>query len=362
MNLLLEGIFFNFKYITGIERNFFLQLEIFEKCQLFNKIYIVVKHEIPSHLLDINLDLEIIRIFHNSVEEWKNIYRNLEFDFVYSTFVPPPILPPNHVPLLYILHDPGRYIYPELMEENTLDEHMRLFDQYVKSNQFYVITGSESSKKDILKYFPSLEERIFIIYNFINNTFIMLKKNNHFLFRFPYSLDVFFLTIGRYIPTKNTLSIINAFEKRESGFKDFKLVIIGRKGWYERLNRYLNHYQKNDIVILDYVTDEELFSLYRNSYGFVSASIYEGFGLPLIEAKYCGCQRIFCSDIPVYREINLKDSIYFDPNNPLDLYEKAFKKFIHPSNSVDPRLDLFSLSSVAKQFKETIEYIGGSGS
>ncbi len=360
MNLLIEATFLNFKYITGIERHFFLQLEILEKSKIFDKVYVVVKNDIPKKLLSYGLKLEIIKILDNSVENWIHIYKNYKFNLVYSTFVPPPILPPNMVPVIYVLHDPGRYVYPELMEKGTLDEHMRLFGEYVDSKQFFVITVSESSKKDILRYFPALEGRIFVIYNFISEKFRQLRNQN-----LP-DKDIlsvakhkFFLTVGRYMPIKNTLSIVKAFEKRTNVFKDFKLVIIGRRGWYEELDNYLENYRFNDVIIFNYIEDNELFSLYKNCYGFISASLYEGFGLPIIEAKFCGCKRIFCSDISVYHEIDLRGVVYFDPYKYLDLKDKVFTSLINPVSctEAETQINKISLNVVADELKKTIKHI-----
>jgi glycosyltransferase involved in cell wall biosynthesis len=146
-----------------------------------------------------------------------------------------------------------------------------------------------------------------------------------------YTGDNYFLTVGRFSPTKNTLTIAKAFTNRSKIFKKYKLVIVGRKGWYEELNDYYDKYTQDDIVVFDFVSDQELLLLYRNAYCFISSSIYEGFGIPLIEANYCGCPRICCSDIPVYREvcneINFNDAIYFDPFNVNDLKNKLFKQY-----------------------------------
>ena len=207
MNLLIEAVFLNFEYITGIERHFLLQLKILEKIKFFDKIYIVVKNEIPDEFLRLNIDIEVIKISSGSVKEWTRIYRQCNFCLMYSTFVPPPIFPLNNKPLLYVLHDPGRYIYPDLMELGTLDEHMTNFKRYTKNKRFFVITVSKSSKKDIIDIFPSLKNRVFVVYNYVPEEFKNIDKENNHKFEYNYlERGKYFLTIGRYIPTKNTLS------------------------------------------------------------------------------------------------------------------------------------------------------------
>lgn len=357
MKLLIEATFFNFKYITGIERHFFLQLELLEKTQLFEEIYLVVKNDIPKNLMNYRLKLKSIKIRNDTIESWKEIYANHEFNLIYSTFVPPPLFPEGK-PMIYVLHDPGRYIYPEMMQKGALNEHMKLFENYAKQQQFYVITVSESSKKDIIKLFPELEKRIFVVYNFITKIFHELKEHNNFNRDFSsFIKGKYFLTVGRFMPTKNTLNIVKAFENRDSIFSDYKLVIIGRKGWYNELDDYLEKNKSDNIVILDYVSDEDLFCLYKNAYAFISASIYEGFGLPLIEANFCGCPRIFCSDIPVYREINVDGAIYFDPNNIYSLNKNIFTKEVEASLNFDEKISHFYFESVAGKFSDVLRGI-----
>lgn len=360
MNLLIEAVFLNFKYMTGIERHFLMQLKMLEKIKLFDKIYVVVKKEIPDDFLNLDLDLEVIKIPICSVDEWSRIYEQYTFSLMYSTFAPPPIFPPNNIPLLYVLHDPGRYIYPELMETGTLDEHVKTFKRYVENKNFYVITVSESSKKDIIDFFPVLKNRIFVVYNFVPEIFINLRDENYQEFEFiNLEKEKYFLTIGRYIPTKNILSIVKAFEKRAEIFNNYKLLVIGRKGWYEDFDDYLENYRGNDITCFDYVSDKQLFSLYKNSYGFISASIYEGFGVPLIESRFCGCPRIFCSDIPVYKEIDLEGVIYINPHNIQDMTDKIFTEKIKSFTCNSNRIDFFSLNRISGQFKYILEGVMG---
>lgn len=361
MNILIEAVFLNFNHITGIERHFMLQLKNLEKIKLFDKIYIVVKNEIPDGFLKLNLDLEVIKISSGSVNEWSRIYRQYNFCLMYSTFVPPPIFTPNNEPLLYVLHDPGRYIYPDLMEPGTLDAHIKYFKRYIKNEKFFIITVSESSKKDIIDIFPALKNRVFVIYNYVPEIFVNLRSEDYHNFGFlNLKKEKYFLTIGRYIPTKNTLSIVKSFEKRGGIYKNYKLVIVGRKGWFKDFEDYLKNYDGDDIICLDYVLDKQLFSLYKNSYGFISASIYEGFGMPLIEARFCGCPRIYCSDIDVYREINLENVIYFNPHNIQDILNRVFTEIIKPFNcNNNNRIDYFSLDNISEQFRDILEWVLG---
>ena len=113
-----------------------------------------------------------------------------------------------------------------------------------------------------------------------------------------------------------------------------------------------------NIISINCVNDEELISLYSNAYGVISASFYEGFGIPLIEARFFNCPRLFCSDIPVYRELNPTNTIYFDTLDVNDIQRKVFKEFISHNNTEATDCCFFSPEVPIRQFKFMIESIG----
>ena len=105
--------------------------------------------------------------------------------------------------------------------------------------------------------------------------------------------------------------------------KDFKLVIVGKKGWlyksiFEKV-KAMNLGKK--ITFTDHITDEKLIWYYKNAFCLVHPSLYEGFGIPVLEAMSYDCPTIVSttSSLP---EIGGDASLYFDPKNPDDLLEK----------------------------------------
>ncbi len=351
MKILIEALHINFEYITGIERHLLLQLEIFERFG-FN-IFMVSKRKIQLEKYFPNLKINYIIFEGNSKSEWKTLFENNSFDFIYSTFVPPAFIPLT-TPVFYVLHDPGRYIFPDLMDTLLISEHTVLFDKYKSYKKFYIITVSESSKKDILKIFPDLKDKIFVVYNFVSK-FLFLRKARVFL-KNKIIPKKYFLTIGKYIPTKNTLNIVKAFENRSDVFKDYKLIIIGRKGWYKSLDNYLKRHNEN-IISIDYIEDNHLKYLYENTYAYISASLYEGFGITLLEAIVLGNTLVFCSNIPVFKELNLPNTTYFDPLNVQDISKKVFDKKIEKKYKAKPRFDFDNaLNQFSKLIKTTMNY------
>ena len=97
--------------------------------------------------------------------------------------------------------------------------------------------------------------------------------------------------VGTLEPRKNVVALIRAFKKlKRKGCQDYKLVIAGEKGWlYKQIFNEVEHAGlKNEILFLDVVRDEDLPMLYNCADIFVYPSLYEGFGLPPLEAMACG--------------------------------------------------------------------------
>lgn len=122
----------------------------------------------------------------------------------------------------------------------------------------------------------------------------------------------FFLGVGSRDPRKNTARLIRAYEALPKDIREsYSLVLVG--GADSSVFAGASSIRSgNGVVLLDYVTDEHLWSLYRRAVALVMPSIDEGFGLPLVEAAAVGTPLIV-SDIPVFRWIAGDSAVYFDP-------------------------------------------------
>jgi len=127
---------------------------------------------------------------------------------------------------------------------------------------------------------------------------------------YPYILNV-----AAWEPRKNLELLVKTFINiKNRGLLPYhKLVLVGDKGWkYKNLEAQVNNYGGNYIVSLGYVPNEHLPSLYSGADVFVFPSIYEGFGIPVLEARACGTQ-IVTSDIAELRDAGGSDAIYIEP-------------------------------------------------
>jgi len=180
-------------------------------------------------------------------------------------------------------------------------------------NSKKIIAVSNFTKKDILKNFPKINpEKIEVIYEGAD----FYQKTNNYNFQY----NNYILYVGNAYPHKNLLTLITAFIKVNEKFKNLKLLIVGVNDYFfEKIKKTIN-FQKN-IIFINNPSDKELIAIYKNASILIMPSLYEGFGLPLIEAMYLGIPTI-ASNIEIFHEICGKATEFFDPNNPNSLKEK----------------------------------------
>ncbi len=192
-----------------------------------------------------------------------------------------------------------------------------------------ILTASETIKTEILERFGLDEKRVRVAYNGVSRAFHKLPEGfceNHFA-RLRERLKLrseFLLFVGMLEQRKNVLTLVKAFSKiREK--PDLQLVLAGRPAnAYPSLERYIEKkHLKERVIFTGYITEEDLITLYNKAALFVFPSLYEGFGIPLIEAMACGLP-IVASKIPSTSEV-AEDAVYYY-GDPLD--ENALKEAI----------------------------------
>ena len=124
----------------------------------------------------------------------------------------------------------------------------------------------------------------------------------------------YFLGVSTWEPRKGLEQLIRAFlgMKAEGRIPDHKLLLVGERGW--RYSRIADLVRDNESVVgMGFVDDESLAALYSGADAFIYPSSYEGFGMPVLEARACGA-RVVTSDLPELREAGGEDAIYVVPN------------------------------------------------
>ncbi len=178
---------------------------------------------------------------------------------------------------------------------------------HIAASSRKIITVSNSSKNDIVKYLKIDVDKIAVVYN---ASYLNSHDQPQNIARKPY-----ILTVSSLEPRKNLGRLIEA-SKQLNG--DVKLVIVGLGNTKTFSHDFNKAELAENIVIKGYVPDNELAELMQFARAFVYVSLYEGFGLPLVEAMAMHCP-VIASNIPVHQEICGNAAIYVDPYNVNDI-------------------------------------------
>lgn len=259
---------------------------------------------------------------------WSQIFFPLHLSFNRSVDV---LFCPAHyaprrcpVPFVVTIHDLSYFYYPDEFLKKDLYK-LKNWTAYSLDQADHVLSVSKTTKKDILQWYELDTHKVSVVYNgFEKET----KKN------IPSSLPTesplaqlkkkkYVLYVGTLQPRKNVSFLIQAFARFYQDNPSYRLVIAGKKGWLyqEILNEAAKHGIADVVLFPGFVSDEELIWLYRHAFCFVQPSLYEGFGIPILEAMAYDCP-VIASQVSSLPEVGGEACLYMDPNDVSDLHAK----------------------------------------
>ena len=259
--------------------------------------------------------------------------------------------------------------YPELFKQSDLNQ-LRNWTKFSVKKAKKVFTISEASKDDIIKEYGVSPDKVVVTYlgpKEISN----MSQNNKIKIDGDYILFV-----GTLQPRKNIVRLIEAFSRichpersegsRDSSAKpqnDISLVIVGKKGWlYDEILQAPKKFGvERKVKFLDFVEDKDLPSLYKNALCFVLPSLYEGFGLPVLEAMKYGCP-VVISNVSSLPEAGGDAALYVNPSDVNDIAKKLElitnnEKLRH--ELIDKGYEQVKKFSWEKTAKETVKALEG---
>lgn len=202
------------------------------------------------------------------------------------------VLPRLDCPVVTTIHDLTFLKFPEEHLPYYIVAHQRHL-QRAKTRAAVVIAVSQATKRDLLDQ-GLATDKIHVIYEAAGRMFKPVKTK-----RRP-----FILSVGTMEPRKNIKRLIEAW--KSLNIPEWKLLITGKFGWGERTKPVPG------VRLLGFVSDEELVKLYSQAQVFVYPSLYEGFGLPVLEAMACGCP-VVTSGVSSLPEVGGEAAIYVEP-------------------------------------------------
>ena len=190
------------------------------------------------------------------------------------------------------IHDCIHLMFPQYLPNRAAYAYARASMWAAARRSSRILTVSEASKRDILDLFNVKPEKIVVVYNAIDEHFSATPSDEHVArIRERYQLDhKFVLYVGNIKPHKNLVRLIEAFSQLRRTHDDLKLLIIGDEiSKLPALRRAVHRHKLHKHVrFLGYLKDDTLAVLYRLASVFVFPSLYEGFGLPPLEAMASG--------------------------------------------------------------------------
>lgn len=187
------------------------------------------------------------------------------------------------------IHDLLTFDFPELCQNRSVLYFKKFIPRSIK-NANAIIVPSQVVKKDILRYFREASEKIHVIYHGVNSIFKKERSKDELTrIKIKYQLpDKYILFVGNIEPKKNLEGVLMAFHQIRNKTGHL-LVIAGKKGWkYKNVFRTVHSLKlHNKVVFTGYFPEHDLPALYSMADLFVFPSIYEGFGIPPLEAMAC---------------------------------------------------------------------------
>lgn len=255
--------------------------------------------------------------------------------------------------------------FPELFKKRDLLQ-LNLWGGYSVRHASKIITISNSSKDDIIKEYGVPEAKVEVVYPGIKQEArIMNQESRKTNIEEKYGIkNPYILFVGTLQPRKNIVRLVEAFSRLKE--ENLKLVVIGRRGWKfeEILEAPKKFGVEGSVCFLENVGDEDLPEFYKNAELFVLPSLYEGFGLPILEAMKCGCP-VATSNVSSLPEAGGDAAIYFDPENVEEIASTIEKVLSNKKLRDDmirkghEQVRKFSWEKSAREVLEVLESVKG---
>lgn len=336
--ILIDGSFVA-KKVTGVQRFNWCVLNELVK---FNDIewYIAISLDTNIHLLDGIKNIKIIQKGKKNDKYWQfftlaHIAKKIKAQTLcMSNFSP--LFKKDFV----VLHDVTAFD-----KQGNNDKIWAILNKMFIKFRFYkhkhIFTVSNFSKERIEYHFNKLDNnKVSVCYSGGNHwdKYENVKPKN-------FDDSKYFLSVGSTTNNKNFKYVVKLAER----YSNLNFKIVGRVD--DGVKQYLE--KLKNVSFCGYLTNEELKYCYENAEAFILPSTYEGFGLPPLEAVYCGCKCLCLSNIQVFKEIYQNSANYFDPldyNNLIDLNNLKQMSI----DEHDRLINTFTWANVSKHIHDVI--------
>lgn len=292
-------------------------------------VFITPADKKEFHLKAKNLKVVVADIGHYSLAEQTKLAKILgreKLDLIHFTNFNHPIF--YRKPFVTTIHDLTMTFFPVgRKQKSAIRRHAyNAIMKHAAGKSRAVIAVSEATKKDIVKHLGGKADKIKVIYHGFDKvyhpqfaTYEVAKKGPYILF------------VSQWRPHKGILKLLEAYKILKERYKiKEKLILVGKpNSAFPEINEAVEKSKSLEVETPGFVAEKDLTALYQNASAFVFPSVYEGFGLPILEAMACGAP-VACSKTSSMPEVGGKAVLYFDPESPEDIAQTVWKILKNP--------------------------------
>jgi len=334
MKIIFDHQIFSYERYGGISRYFsqlMKQFQAYKNCDFdlslkySDNIYIETLENIAvkPFLNNIHFNKKPGILNKLNLQNSKGHLKDQGYDIFHPTFYNPYFLRHlRHKPFVLTVHDMITEIFPGMFPGQA---KISIWKRILIQKASKIIAVSENTKKDIIRICNINEKKIEVIYHGSSLDLVMCKDVN------PTQLpEKYLLFVGKRSFYKNFDHFIKAISYLLTMDNQLYLICAGGTQFTTNEKRLFKNLEITDKVFHFHVDDPFLASLYKNALAFVLPSLYEGFGLPVLEAFSCGCPAII-SKTSSLKEVGGSAVIYLDPEDESDIRE-SIRKVIYDKN------------------------------
>lgn len=343
MSIYINGRFLT-KKITGIQRYAMEVIKKIDEQEINEEVILLVPKNIIYDLNFKNIKIKELTFLNG------NLWEQITIPFylfskknakLLNLFNSAPILFPGYV----VLHDLAFKVHPDHLTWQFVLWYSFLTRMNIHRYK-HIFTDSESTKKEICNYYKLDKSKVTPTYCSAEHI-KLIKPDEEILKKLGIKKNEYCFSLGSKSRHKNHKYIEECAKQNP----DIKFVISGNSN--TRVLKDEEREKLDNLIITGYITDEELVALYKNCACFIFPSLYEGFGIPPLEAITAGCNKILLSDIDVHREV------YGDVANYFSLESrdrKEIRKVLDHGKVVENSiLDKYSWKNIAAKIINIME-------
>jgi glycosyltransferase involved in cell wall biosynthesis len=245
---------------------------------------------------------------------------------IYLTQYITPFFVPRTVKIITIIHDISFNFYPQFIKWSDLF-FLKLLIPISLRRADKIVGVSKFTRDEIIRHYNIKPEKVTWAHNAVSEDFMVQDISDEKIKKIKekYNLpEKHILYLGTLQPRKNIITLLEAYNLNKSKMGETKLVVAGGKGhnFDKNIEKYMKKYNlEKDVILPGFIDEEDKAGIMKSAEIFCFPSLYEGFGIPVLESMSVGVPTIV-SDIPSHREIAENAALYFNPNIAGELAQK----------------------------------------